>query len=139
MTLTPHLQAVRYFYPAEKLLAAAWMAEQYGMVFEPYPKMSVNIGGGAGDPCWKDITDFSAMNIVTCLYEETFIEKLYLHPGSIHLLEPQMGDLVEHDEGEDDRYAVINYDPALYAERHGIKRIVERGGEPFHWPESEAV
>lgn len=69
------------------------------------------------------------------------VSKFYIRPDCLYLLEPQIGDLVlcEIDDfmHPDAEFQMVTYDPQLFNERHGIVRILYRGGVAFHWPESE--
>jgi hypothetical protein len=85
--------------------------------------------------------------------------KLYVHPDSVHLLTPQRGDLVFYDNlhgGEawdevsaiippdDERYPYVGTGEPLMLMDGGehpyvkeLRRIIQRQGTPFFWPESE--
>lgn len=117
----------RWYY--DDALAAAWMAERHGMKFEfgdlRYPEHAIRHRAYRREPI-----------------------KTYVHPDSVALLEPAMGDLVR-DEGW-----LINSDasspmmPQLYqrisiAEYRDVVRarghyeIIQRNGLAFHWPKRE--
>lgn len=69
-------------------------------------------------------------------------DKLYIHPDSEYLLDPQVGDLVFNFawqsefmiKNDNDLLAVNN------ANKAGVRyRIIQRNGLPFMWPEVEDV
>jgi hypothetical protein len=116
-------------------LAAAWMAKHFGMRFCPD----------------EDGIEFNA-------YEFHLSEKgfegewnmdaiLYIHPDSLHLLEPQVGDWGRGPYAGE----VIGISESLITihvpERHNGKshfcqprsefKVTSRNGSPFMWPESE--
>ena len=117
----------RYFYTDP--LAAAWMAKQFGMrVVHPYVAAS-------GNPEMWDSDTHSFEGFVS---EFPGGSRLYLHPDSLPLLEPQIGDRDE--------------DGFIYAAQGdwrradstgcsirsaGICRTAKRNGIPFMWPEVE--
>jgi hypothetical protein len=124
----------RYFYTDP--LAAAWMSKHFGMKFnEPY--------------------DFAVM---IRMYDMSRGKKqdikYYIHPDSLHLLEPMEGDYVTvFGAPRWVRYAMrtenkitVQYDvdgpEQIFSQSEvakGIPRIIQRSGKAFHWPESEAV
>ena len=131
------MTASQYFY--DDPLAAAWMAKHFGMQFS------------RGDQCiigWGDFT-YSPPN--------TWDAPFVIHPDSVSLLEPQVGDLVEmtYSRGEWINYRHVTsveegyYEIADFPDKYGfpdyigkdgerkIFRIVERNSIPFHWPQSE--
>ena len=136
----------RYFYVDP--LAAAWMAHRHGFHFEHTPFSSYNESGGF---CTK----------ITIYHAEPGQPKFYVHPDSVALLEPQAGDLVFYDNlhgGEawdefkclispaDERYPYIDtaetlmlMDSGEHPYRKELRRIIQRNGIPFMWPESEAA
>ena len=64
--------------------------------------------------------------------DEAFSGKFYIHPDSLPLLEPRVGDIV------------MDFRPALIVREdhlifHKESPILQRDGKPFHWPESEAA
>lgn len=112
----------RYFYTDP--LAAAWMASNYGMAFEN-ARLTL-IQGGPGNSNYSDIS-WSLR-----IYDNCFP---IIHPDSLHLLEPKVGDLVE--EALDGK--VCNgHSFDYFSDPHRIiERIIQRDGKPFFWPESE--
>lgn len=103
--------STRYFYTNP--LAAAWMAKHFGMrffcdKFEPFE---------------YEGTD----DILQDMGED---DKACIHPDSLHLLEPMVGDLVFNG----GRGYYIKQGTCLL--RH---KVIQRDGKPFFWPESEPV
>ncbi len=136
----------RHFYTDP--LAAAWMAKHFGMRFHT----------GGDDMCVITV-DFCFNR-----YGEDFTSiggKLYIHPDSLHLLDPVPGDIVFYDnghggEGWDEFKCLIESDDLRYPYagsgepimlldsgetpcRSRLRRIIQRNGLAFHWPESEAA
>jgi hypothetical protein len=119
----------RFFYTDP--LAAAWMMKHF--------KLRIHTGGG-------DTCDFRA-DFSGNYYEEDLLSlggKLYIHPDSLCLLEPQDGDVLYHNaETRIDRFAAIVGSVWLYdvpRAKRGVNnglRIIQRNGIPFMWPESE--
>jgi hypothetical protein len=114
----------RFFYADP--LAAAWMSKHFGMTF---------INDLPDDRGWSfqivSVREISLSNEMTfVLSSVTAGNRFYVHPKSLHLLEPQDGDLVVtktwgHLQNYDERIKVP------------ITRIMQRGGVFFMWPESE--
>lgn len=104
----------RYFYTDP--LAAAWMAKHFGMrfycdTFEPFEYEGAN-------------------DILQDMGED---EKACVHPDSLHLLEPQVGDLMRGSNNTAAMYFTGEVEPKPTA------HIVQRNGKPFHWPEREVL
>jgi hypothetical protein len=124
----------RFFYTDP--LAAAWMAKHFKMDFridDPDGKVFLEtLLHGLRE--WRDATAASMGY------------KFHIHPDSLPLLEPQLGDVVESQQ-VDGVYDVVVSDD-IYCGRgdrntnlkdvkkHGDK-IVLRNGIPFMWPENE--
>lgn len=119
----------RYFYTCP--LKAAFMAKYYGMRFEPISDIA-----SIREFMWHGIGNFIG------LWEE---DRYYIHPDSLHLLEPKNCDL-----GTDgfDAYRYEHWDEASVPGRWVLGRygnasdpsairIVCRNGEAFHMPEVE--
>lgn len=70
----------KYFY--DDPIAAAWMAKHFGMEFVIEPSGDV--------VTWKE---FGVVSL------KSWVERFYIHPDSLHLLEPQNGDCVIDDDG----------------------------------------
>lgn len=76
---------------------------------------------------------------VYCQDNEDTPDRFYIHPDSIHLLEPQENDLTKiiHADGETASYCKV-YD--LQDDRDWLSdvvQIIQRNGIPFMWPECE--
>lgn len=101
---------MRYYY--EDPLAATWMAKHFGMKFEGYDEIEIDMGeilSAALKP--HDVR-------INYIVPSIFIIRL----DSLHLLEPQEGDLVD--------------DNTLYT-RPIIRKIIQRTGIAFMWPKIE--
>lgn len=126
---------MRYYY--KDALAAAWMAKHFGMKFglENCGKIEWNCIGTLDSPWtpledWKDIIDPISAH-----------EKLYIHPDSLHLLEPQDGDYAENRAGNlcslgGGAEIEVGEEREVRRRKNGYK-IIQRNGVPFHWPEVE--
>ncbi|MBP3958377.1 hypothetical protein J8F10_24270 [Gemmata sp. G18] len=124
----------RHFYTDP--LAAAWMAKHIGMRFGFFDERSdfreyeVPITGE--DDWWRSDRG-----------------RFYVHPDSLHLLEPRIGDLlvetgrlpIARIVDSDVDYISFGHNIAmLFATemlRKGRARIIQRDGKPFFWPELE--
>ena len=114
---------VQYFY--RDPLAAAWMAKHFGMRFLHLK--------------WNEL-DFQFLPIRKDADPDT--SNLYIHPDSLPLLEPALGDLALHAVPHDDLGAVLEYGLYVHKEAQAhlkIVQIIQRDSKPFHWPESEAA
>lgn len=112
----------RYYYTDP--LAAAWMAEYFGMRFIGDEGQDLDLADGCG--FWRGGTYYFYDN-----------EKLiYIHPDSVHLLEPQEGDLlwVATPEG---LAAEFHQSPSPYGGNQEVIETIQRNGKAFHWPEQE--
>ena len=113
----------RYFY--SDLLAAAWMAKHFGMRFKLWK--------------WDDLSFQFIQTGRGGIPEST---KLEIHPASLPLLEPRVGDLIYISESKIGTLTRQNGDHLkLFTGDWLIKPdrvyIIRRDGKPFHWPESE--
>jgi|ERR1035437_874345 hypothetical protein len=68
--------------------------------------------------------------------------KYYIHDGSLQILEPQVGDVVEGNGYVDkllygDVKKVFHSIQSPAFNKESIDRIIDRNGVPFIWPESE--
>lgn len=114
---------MRYYYTDK--LAAKWMEKNFGMKF-------------------LDVWD-GELNVVPLNQRE--VEKFYIHPDSLNLLETQPFDIVTDDDGIDcyARLLEKNEDgtwrTAGYSNRFLFKpqyhAIIARNGIQFMWPEVE--
>jgi hypothetical protein len=122
--------APEYFY--RDSLAAAWMVKHHGV--------NLNWGGDSGtlhypEPSWGAIL-YTLMDYDT-ICGISNVDKFYLDSASLHLLEPQIGDLYFSTEDQiafrltDDLCKKWSVRPA--------GEIVQRAGIAFHWPEQEAA
>ena len=110
----------RWFYTDP--LAAAWMAKHYGMILG-----CVQAG------------------ILRHVDEEEILPRrgpFIIHPDSLHLLEPQVGDRLAGGYLVVDNYPSPKvYQRRLYLASSDIAKgrygIIQRNGVPFHWPEQE--
>jgi hypothetical protein len=119
----------RFFYTDP--LAAAWMAKHFGMklvclhrneddgvdadhVGTPYPFEHAILDA----EMWEDAIRGTCRNI-------------YVHPDSLPLLEPQIGDLIT---GRNRKVFMFHEGATTPTEN---ARVAERNGIPFHSPESE--
>ncbi len=122
---------MRYFY--QDTLAAAWMAKHHGMSFKYWR--------------WNDLSfQFRPVNRAS---HEAPTDRLYIHPDSLHLLEPHVSDLYQFTTPAGFLELARVYDAhdlnctkgkAANSWYHaGITpdRILLRNGIPFMWPESE--
>ncbi len=126
----------RFYY--DDPLAAAWMWKHFGMEFEGADTIIIEIDeilSAALKPYDKRI-DYCVPQI------------MYIHPDSLHLLEPMVGDVVI-EERHDGRFSndILedneDFPWALTVKKISKMRmkpwIVQRNGLPFHWPLSEEV
>lgn len=95
-------------------LAAAWMAETYGVRFQ------VRTSGDR-------LTDVSPAEIMTTTLRGADFPApgYFVHPESEHVFAPRDGDTV--------RFA--NEKIGLWRRGREIKKILQRNGVAFHWPE----
>lgn len=113
---------LKYFYTDP--LAAAWMAKHHEMDFEGLSWMEEEFCFALHDP-------------------ENEPSHYYIHPDSLHLLEPQVDDVIRDD--VDHEYQTVWKDEKGLgmdtskgtASPSGI--IIQRNGKAFHWPEVEEV
>jgi hypothetical protein len=101
-------------------LQAAWMVENHGMCITNHvgtPLKSESIVGGDLFP------------------------PFYIHPDSLHLLEPQVGDIVIeiNQLSGQERPCRISNDEHLRFWVGPETIIIRRNGKAFHWPASEAA
>ena len=110
----------RYYYTDP--LAAAWMARHFGMAFER----------SDGDLLldFDDMADDLAIHIASDLWDG----KYFVHPDSLHLLEPLEADLYATVHGCG--WLAITPGESWKKQCYPF-RIIQRDGKPFHWPEPE--
>jgi hypothetical protein len=103
---------MRYYY--DDPLAAAWMADKFGMVFRHYTYLVTGFCNiYDGDPA-------------------PFGTVFYIHPDSLDLLEPMVGDLMRGSNNKAAMYYMGDTQPKPTA------HIVQRNGLAFMWPREEA-
>lgn len=135
-------------------LAAAWMAAHHNMRFNtnkigfsycyktndliPSPQIDV----------WEIVRDTFSIDAGYGSLEHEIAEKYYIHPDSLHLLEPQDGDIALDADGGAGEYRAFSskwgcfYGCGRDCEGMDTRlpfKIIQRNGLAFHWPESEAV
>lgn len=105
----------RYFYTCH--LSAAFMAKWYGMRYSN--RLALNYEHVSGDT----VEDWSNQG------------PYYIHPDSLPLLEPMVGDLIYMETPMKREW--------IHVERHDLQkdlrgyRIIQRQGRAFIWPEQE--
>ncbi len=120
---------VKYYYTDP--LAAAWMAKHFGMEFISYSDGLIENNNPIG-------------------FTDNFF---VIHPDSLHKLEPQEEDLVCYVEYSQEiqkdgsphklveSYYLGAWKPTIkmggIIYQNHYKKIIERNGIPFHWPEFE--
>lgn len=108
-------------------LAAAWMLRHHGMGFNVSSGVAENI---KHIRIWDEITDYYRPG-----------NKFYIHPDSLHLLEPQVGDLVSVNNGQDAGIAFhqdfIDALKTNYTSFAHQVTIIQRNGIAFMWAEFE--
>lgn len=116
---------MKYFYTDP--LASAWMQEYYDMLFDVCPQvMARNFARG-----------------------ETICQqsRFYIHPDSLHLLEPQVGDIFIN-VGSDLLNGVTRWESPQKMDKGCLEihnkyskdtlaKIIQRNGIAFMWPEVE--
>lgn len=103
---------MKYYYTDP--LEAAWMAKHHGMRFEDVEFES----------------DYESI-----VWDGCDNQKFFIDPDSLHLLEPWESDVCEIDEGYDGHPLVYRTTEELRGYR--AKRIIQRNGKAFMWPELE--
>lgn len=129
----------RYFYIDP--LAAAWMAKHFGMKFENgifFEEFleSTEWGTQPGRWIYRGDQEFIEENKENQSHP-IWPNKVYIHPDSVKLLEPQIDDLVETTV---DFCVDCGAEYGHYFKGHyPIKKIIQRNGIAFMWPEAESV
>ncbi len=112
---------MRYFY--SDALEATYMAQYFQVGFERGFESIYLVDSPPGR--FKDIS-------------KELVGKLYIHPDSLKILEPQEGDL-----GLDINKMPVSYSSGSWISYNygddGVKgiKIIQRNGKLFFWPESE--
>jgi len=129
----------RYYY--DDPLEAAWMAKHHGMLFE-LVMFDIDTKEIVRHPL-GDCLEWPRLNLDT----EQYSLHYYIHRDSLHLLEPQVGDLIGHTKTtlyakEEPPVARVEYhfekwprDAYLYV--WNDLKIVLRNDILFHWPKTE--
>lgn len=134
---------MKYYYTDH--LAAQWMDSKFGMKFQEF--ISVMRDGKFSDEM-RDIFSAHCVDFIPSM------GRYYIHPDSLHLLEPKVGDFVHFDSlrnPPDKIYAMTetNYwragkdkSPKLGGKgvtrkRFQVTSILQRNGIPFMWPDVE--
>jgi hypothetical protein len=126
----------RYFYTDP--LAAAWMAKRFGMRFD-VDMEDVLLAVYHFHRQQTQHLDISPelQNISVTVTGR----KIFVHPGSLHLLEPKVGDLLEVLENGFNVAKRVHdaFDLKALKSEWRLLEIIHRAGTRFHWPESEAA
>ena len=139
-----------FYYTSQN--AAAWMAETFGMKIalrDDHAPDKLVLGEDG------QVVNY-AQEIMDCK-RDGWCDKFYVHPDSLHLLEPQYGDIITLNEIQSD-YNGYDYKPdilyrtyedGLYGtdsycctkdvQQERSMKILRRDFKSFHWPESEVV
>lgn len=136
--------ATRYYYSDP--LAAAWMARHHG--FTSYTgNLEADDFDSYSDRNWHHCVDDWRYRLVKHGVQHAPI--FYLHPESLHLLAPQVGDLVLFDHCVSPRHSFVvspQDQPPGRLRLEGSTaidvsdaRIILRKGLAFHWPEQHAA
>jgi hypothetical protein len=104
----------RFYYT--DAFAALWMAKHFRMKLL------------AGKFC---LQQESIETFLRLLAEGLPVEKLLVHPESVGVLEPKIGDVVE----DDSRAKVRVLTTAHFPYEANLRQILRRGGRPFIFPE----
>ncbi len=119
---------MKYFYTDP--LAAAWMAKHFRMKF---------LSDTTKDETPDDASDYEADTAyeADCGWGKAKERKYYIHPESLHLLEPKDDDM--DDNGRDltiNEYGIFSsYKGWAHGRFDG--KIIQRNGIAFMWPECE--
>jgi hypothetical protein len=131
-----------YFYT--EALQAAWMSKHFGMSFTLPASCDHQWNNPGHKIAWANLADMdcghfhiynAAGNGVTLLRFCESIAPLYVHPDSLHLLNLHEGDLALDDDPMDGGFRWFDVHPVAAVRK--FTRIIQRGGIPFHWPQSE--
>lgn len=122
-------------------LEAQWMHEKYGMEFRLVTNRDL-LGVPTSDG--PEITGFGLAEIIIEGEENPdYVIKYEMLPESLHLLEPQEGDLVRGRHYDDTTqphmqgYVTSYYNHSEYDAKNDVQQIILRGGKAFMWPEVE--
>lgn len=134
-----------YFYSDP--LAAAWMADKFGMKFANLhiPLMTLYLKKLCPDTGMflsaKDIPDAdSAIGTQEYQFSPLIKEmKIYIHPDSLHILEPRMGDICSYWGQIHDFRSGTKYGEYKNSACKLLMRVILRGGAHFMWPEIDSA
>jgi hypothetical protein len=117
----------RFFYTDP--LSAAWMARHFGMYFyfrdaEGFWTQEAGFDTFANDIHWSAV------------YWGASDKRFYIHDNSHHLLDPQPDDVVLMNDLEGANSVEFWREGR---NKGKLIRIIERQGDAFHWPASEAA
>ncbi len=141
----------RYYY--DDPLAAAWMAKHFGMMF--IARADTNLSMTPHWGIW--LKDYDLVCVPDSYTEGKSGIRFYIHPDSLSILEPMIGDLVSEDASLEDCALISKYlwecgeeydlDPGHFFQFIITRedfcldcsyKIIQRKGTPFHWPKVEA-
>lgn len=144
----------RYYYTDP--IAAAYMHMEYNVAIEAENNCNSPFRVPIKDWCVIDgiasEARFLELGVRSDLFKgNTWVSastshKFYIHPDSLHILEPQVGDVIEtYDKrtsipkvgGALKRVRGVNFAEHLFAAQGVNGRIIQRNGKPFFWPECE--
>lgn len=150
---------IRYFYT--DAITVAFMRKHHGIKFEVFPTEEQATEYDSDKPWpWEDTYCFPNVEMIEdCLecIEKSSGKKIYIHPDSVSLLEPQVGDLIHIVRGFCSYYKNVadiatgggniptgiwsdgeHWDITTKEPLHDWE-IIQRNNTAFHWPESEPV
>lgn len=113
---------MKYYYTDP--LAAAWMAKHFGMAFDIFAQPS-------GVRVEKEKSTAKYIAMLGDAY------RCYIHPDSLHLLEPKVGDLLLDDDPTDGANRTWHLEGMPDAIKAKWNIIIQRNGIAFMWPEVE--
>lgn len=132
----------RYFY--RDPLAAAWMVKHFGMKIID---SGINVFTTDGGIDWFSIDTLVELEVHPDA-DKCTDGKFYIHPESLHILEPLVGDV--GDTPEEGYCIFFEQEGELWVDFFGQSRfpwaeykdmvtlsIIQRNGQPFIWPELE--
>lgn len=120
-------------------LAAAWMHTEFGIEFRGIHHIYANHFYPDDEISAQSLGDL----IESYMLDTISDSKVYLHPDSLRLLDPILGDVIqckrsgEVESVNNDYPGDTPVDVAREMVRNGYFRIIQREGKPFFWPETE--
>ncbi len=121
-------------------LAAAWMVSRYGMKLHfpdgDMPILQIDMSGQA-------YFQYPATDARDKIWEGHF--KIFVHPDSLHLLEPQVGDIMDYFRPDTAMTMMQHWYEKYYPLKHLDQingndcafNIIQRNGTAFMWPKVE--